>query len=92
MDADRKTADERKAALALAISQQVALGMRVESQSDFQAIVVKGKPVNHILHGILTAVTLGMWGIVWLILFVTGGQKRTIINVDEYGNALITAV
>ena len=92
METERKSADERKAALALQVSQKVASGMRVESQSDFQAVLVKGKPVNHLLHGILTFFSMGMWGVVWLILFLTGGQTREIINIDDYGNALISTV
>ena len=84
MESNRKTQDERKAALALQVSQRVASGMRVESQSDFQAVLVKGKPVNHILHGILTFFSMGMWGIVWLILFLTGGQTREIVGADRW--------
>ena len=52
------------------------------------AVVVSGKPVNHILHLILTIVTVGFWGIVWLILVIAGGEKREMITVDEYGNVL----
>ena len=44
-----------------------------------------GKPVNHVLHAILTVLLLGLWLIVWIALIITGGEKRTIITVDEYG-------
>ena len=84
-----KTSDERKEALARSIAGQIAGGGRVESQSDFQAVVVKGKPVNHVLHLILTLISfpvLFAWAIVWLILVITGGEKRQMINVDEWGN------
>ena len=33
---------------------------RVESQTDYNAILVKGKPVNHVLHLILSIVTFGL--------------------------------
>ena len=85
---EQKTPDERKDILARHVSGLVASqGMRVESQSDFQAILVKGKPCNHVLHGILTFFTAGMWGIVWIIKFI-GREKRQIVNVDAFGNTL----
>jgi len=70
----------------------VASGARIESQSDYQAVVVRGKKVNHVLHLILTLVTLGLWGIVWIILAIAGGEKRQMVTVDDYGNALVQNV
>lgn len=88
----RKTADERKAALAQAVANAVARGARVESQSDYQAVVVYGKRVNHVLHAILSIFTLLFWVIVWVLLVVTGGEKRNLIQVDEFGNVNVQKV
>jgi hypothetical protein len=82
----RKSADERKEALARAVHTQVAQGARVESQGDYQAILVKGHRVNHVLHLILSLFTLGIWLIVWIALVIFGGEKRMSVNVDEWGN------
>ena len=71
---------------------QIATGARVESQSDFQAVVIKGKPVNHTLHLIITLVTLTMWAPVWIALAIFGGEKRSMVVVDEYGNAAVQKV
>jgi hypothetical protein len=60
--------------------------LRVESQSDFQAVLVQGKPVNHTLHAILTVFTCLLWGIVWAVVAGTGGEKREMIVIDEFGN------
>ena len=87
--ASRKSDDERKQLLARQIQTAAATGGRVESQSDFQAIVVRGKPVNHVLHLIVTLVTIGIWGIVWIALALTGGEKREMVLVDEWGNPSI---
>lgn len=87
-----KSADERKQLLARAINTQIAQGARIESQSDYQAVIVKGKHVNHILHLILTLVTFFIWSIVWLALVITGGEKRSIVAVDEYGNVSVQKV
>lgn len=82
----RKTTDERKEALARAIHTQVAQGARVESQSDYNAILVKGHRPNHVLHLILSLVTFGLWLLVWLGVVVFGGEKRMAVEVDEWGN------
>jgi hypothetical protein len=88
----RKSAEERKELLARTVAAQVAGGARVESQSDFQAVIVKGKPVNHVLHLILSLVTLFTWAIVWIALAIFGGEKRSMVTVDEYGNASVQKV
>ena len=87
-----KSVAERKELLAQAIQTQVVGGHRVESQSDFQAVLIKGHRVNHALHAILGLFTFGFWWIIWLILVVAGGEKRQTIKVDEYGNTLVQRV
>ncbi len=82
----RKSADDRKEALGRAIHTQVAQGARVESQGDYQGILVKGHRPNHILHLILGFVTFGLWWLVWGALVIFGGEKRMSVNVDEWGN------
>jgi hypothetical protein len=88
----RKTSEERKELLARTISGQIANGSRVESQSDHQAVVVKGKPVNHVLHLILSIVTVSLWAPVWIAMAIFGGEKRSMVTVDEYGNAAVQKV
>ena len=88
----RKDSEERRELLARTVATQVASGARVESQSDHQAVVVKGKPVNHVLHLILSIVTFGVWAIVWIALAIFGGEKRSMVTVDEYGNAAVQKV
>jgi hypothetical protein len=78
----------RKATLAQAVAVAVRQGARVEAQTDFQAVLVDGKPVNHVLHLILTLVTCALWAIVWIILAATGGEERYSLSVDPYGNVL----
>ena len=68
----RKAPDERKEALRRAVERQVSLGARVESQADYQAILLTGHRANQLLH----LVTLGL----------LGGEYRTSVSVDEAGN------
>jgi hypothetical protein len=50
--------------------------------------MAKGHRPNHILHLILTLITLGIWLIVWILVVALGGEKRKVVSVDEYGNTL----
>ena len=47
-----------------------------------------GRPVNHVLHLILTLVSCGLWGVVWLVVVLTGGEKRVTLAADEWGHLL----
>lgn len=87
-DVTKKTSDERKELLGRQIANLTSRGFRIESQGDYQAVVVKGSPVNHVLHLIISAFTLGAWLVVWGALVLFGGEKRTFVQVDEYGNIL----
>ncbi len=89
MEANRKSVDERREILSRQIGSLLSQGRRVESQSDFQAVLLRGHAVNHILHLIITIVTLGFWGIVWIALVALGGEKRELVQVDEWGNPTI---
>lgn len=82
------SAERRKMALSQAIARDVALGYRIESQSDYQAVMVKGKKVSHLLHLVLTILTAGLWGLVWIALWIINRERREILQVDEYGNVL----
>lgn len=84
--------EERKALLARHVAQSVARGARVESQSDYQAVLVTGRRVNHVLHFLIGVFTLGLWWIIWLVLALVGGEKRQLIEVDEFGNVRVQRV
>jgi hypothetical protein len=78
-------ADQRKHQLAQVVAQQVAAGARVENQTDYQVVLVAGKNVNHLLHFLIGVLSCGLWWIVWIVLALSGGEKRYVIAVDEYG-------
>lgn len=80
------TPDQRKAELGRAVASWTAGGSRVESMTDYQAVMVSGKPVNHVLHLLLSVFTCGAWAFVWIYLAVTGGESRSVLHVDEWGN------
>lgn len=82
------TPEQMKRNLAQAVQREVAGGWRVESQTDINAILVKGQATNHVLHLIISLLTCGFWLLVWPIIWWINKEKRLILNVDDYGNVL----
>lgn len=77
---------ERKAALARAVAAQVRDGWHVQSQTDFQAVLVKGKRTSHGLHLFLSFITLGLWLFVWAIVWFLNRDQHKVVDVDPYGH------
>jgi hypothetical protein len=78
--------EQRRELLAEEITRHLAKGnRRLESQSDLSAVIVIGKPVNHILHLLATVVTVGIWLIPWAIVHNFLGESRELIAIDEVG-------
>jgi hypothetical protein len=67
-------------------------GWRVESRSDGQATVAKGKPVNHLLHFLLSVFTVGVWLLVWFGVSVFGGVSRRLVTVGVDGAVVVRKV
>jgi hypothetical protein len=84
---EKKSTDQRKAILGRDVSMLLARGRRVESQSDYNAVVVRGHRPSAGLQLFLTIITAGLWGFVWLGLILFGGEKREMVTVDEWGNS-----
>lgn len=79
-----------KQKLAEAIGREARGGWHVESQSDTQATLVKGKPTNHVLHVILCIITLGLWIPVWVAVVIFAGEKHELLTVQPGGQVLKT--
>lgn len=78
--------DERKAALARAVANEVRGGWHVQSQTDFQAILVKGKRTSHGVHLFASIFTIGFWVPVWLFMTYHNRDQHRTVDVDPYGN------
>jgi len=78
------TADTR-ATLDRAVAAELAAGAELQSQAGTNAVLLKGKKVNHILHAILSLLTAGLWLIVWLILVMTNKTQRIVLSMNEQG-------
>lgn len=83
---------ERRAILDRDLVAVASRGYRMESRSEFQATVVRGKPPSHVLHLLLSLVTLGLWLIVWALVALGPGEERFVLVVDERGHLTGTRV
>lgn len=92
VDPGGKSLTERKVLLAQHVQHEVAKGGRVESQNDTSAVMIYGKPVNHVLHFLITLFTVGLWLFVWMAVAIFGGEKRKMVVVDEFGNVQVQKV
>jgi hypothetical protein len=68
-----------------AVRQEIARGGRVESQSASSATVAYGKPVNHVLHLLLTILTCFLWSPVWALVTVANRPYRVLLSVAPDG-------
>lgn len=48
--------------------------------------MVRGHPLNHVLHALLMVFTCFLWGGVWVVLAVTNKVERVSLTVDARGN------
>jgi hypothetical protein len=85
---DKISDGEKANKLAMAISTEVSKGWRVESQSQVQAVLVKGKSINHTLQIFLSVITVGFWLLVYIPTFIVNRRQTKIIRVDDFGNTL----
>jgi hypothetical protein len=60
-------------------------GGRVETRTANAAVVVTGKPVNHVLHLLLSLFLCTMWVPVWLIMAAVGLERRATIPGGPHG-------
>lgn len=80
----------RRQRLAQAIQTEVVRGGRVETQSDYNAVIRYEAKTNHVLHLILSILTVGLWAFVWVTIGIINmvKNKAVTLSVDEFGNVL----
>jgi hypothetical protein len=82
---------ERSARLDAAVAHDVSLGARVESRSQFQAVLFNGGGLSgagHVVFALLSIFTCGLFLIVWLITAATSSDRRMTLTVDANGNVI----
>jgi hypothetical protein len=79
--------DERRAWLAQQVDEHLRNGWQIESRTENLASLRIGKPINHVLHLLLTLVTCGVWVLVWIYLAMFQGERRKTISTADADRA-----
>ena len=80
--------DQAQHTLAHAVEREVRHGWTVRSASPHQVTLSKGGHVSHLLHLILTLLTVGLWLPVWVVVSCTGRARQVVLTVDQDGNVV----
>ena len=88
-ESTRATMDNRLHRLNEAVGRRTFEGWIVVDKNEQNAtavLMLPGKPVNHVLHAILTFLTCLLWAIVWIVMAATQKKERRMrITVDPHG-------
>lgn len=83
--------EQQDAALEAAVADFVARTRgRVAFRGQSRVVVITRRPVNHVLHLVLTVVTGGFWLVPWLLLTFRGGEDAHTITVAGDGATTVT--
>ena len=74
---------ERRDALDGAVQRALEKGAKLESRAEFSAVLILPNKPNHMLHLVLSIVTLGIWLLTWLLVVLRGKEARIQVSVDE---------
>jgi MFS-type transporter involved in bile tolerance (Atg22 family) len=85
---DKIPESEKANKLALAIATEVSKGWRVESQSQIQGVLAKGKNVNHTLQIFFSVITAGFWLLAYIPMAIINRRQTKIVRIDDFGNTL----
>ena len=67
--------------LPVEVARLVSLGYRVEAAPlPGQVVMVRGRRPNHILHLLLSVVTVGLWLPVWLLVGLGAREHRVVVS------------
>lgn len=77
---------KRERLLEIAVDLEVLDGADVLHRSERGVVMTRPRRVTHVGHFLLTLLTGGLWGFVWLALVLTRGDVRVRYEVDAWGN------
>jgi hypothetical protein len=74
-------------ALARAVEDQVAVnGATVVHQGPSGVVLGYRRREAHLLHGVMTVLTAGLWGVVWIAIVLSRREDRVRLEIDPWGN------
>lgn len=51
-------------------------------------MLVRGQPMNHVLHAFLTVFSCLVWGVVWAVVALVNRVERVALTVDAQGRVV----
>lgn len=79
-------APSRERLLELAVDREVQAGARVVQRGPDGVTLAYRRTVTHLGHLVLTLLTAGLWGFVWLAVVLADRESRVRYEVDPWGN------
>lgn len=76
----------REHLLAQAVAAEVASGADVVLPGSVTTVVGRRRRVSHLVHALLTLLTMGMWAVVWIAMCLARTRDRVRLEVDEWGH------
>lgn len=78
--------EKRQRLLERAVDVEVLAGATVVHRSDRGVTLARRRRVSNLLHLVLTLLTGGVWGFVWLFMLLNRREDRVRYEVDAWGN------
>ncbi len=84
-----RSPEERARLLDQVVDEEVLGGATVLLRRPHDVLVAYQRPVSHGLHGVLTILTGGLWGIVWVVMVLARSQDRVRLEMDPQGHVWV---
>lgn len=78
--------DKRDQLLEIAVESEILTGATLVHRSSRGVTLSRPGKVNHSLNLLLTILTAGVWGVVWIAMILARGEVRVRYDVDPWGN------
>jgi hypothetical protein len=80
-----RTLEQRNQILRERIAAARESGAWVDFRAETMAVIVRGKPIDHMKHLMMVGATLGLWIPIWGAYLMFKGERRFKLDVDEIG-------
>lgn len=82
---DELPAAKQQRLLQIAVDLEVLDGADVVLQGPDGVVLSRRRKVSHVLHGVLTLMSGGVWGFVWVAMCLARKEDRVRLEVDRWG-------
>jgi heat shock protein HtpX len=80
-----RTEAERHQLVVNFVEQALMRGEYIESEGDYAFLLARGRPINHLMHLVMTLFSFGLWLPIWIPTAIFGRERWRLVEIDEYG-------